>query len=81
MIDVVQRLLATVRKRGVKIKFLLLDKGFFSVEVIAEPQLSKHSIGLSLGNEVGSLRVLASAIYYHGGRIVGVGSFSGVRSA
>ena len=34
MKDVVQRLLATVRRRGVKIKFLLLDKGFFSVETI-----------------------------------------------
>lgn len=32
---VVQRLLATVRKRHVKIKFLLLDKGFFSVETIS----------------------------------------------
>jgi len=35
MKDVVQRLLAIVRRRGVKIKFLLLDKGFFSVEVIS----------------------------------------------
>lgn len=34
MKDVVQRLLAIVRRRGVKIKFLLLDKGFFSVQVI-----------------------------------------------
>ena len=31
---VVQRLLAIVRRRGVKIRFLLLDKGFFSVEMI-----------------------------------------------
>ena len=30
----VQRLLKIVRSRGVKIRFLLLDKGFFSVEVI-----------------------------------------------
>lgn len=35
MKDVVQRLLQTVRRRGVKIKFLLLDKGFFSVSVIS----------------------------------------------
>ena len=34
MKDVVQRLLKIVRSRGVKIRFLLLDKGFFSVEVI-----------------------------------------------
>ena len=32
---VVQRLLAIVRRREVKIRFLLLDKGFFSVEVIS----------------------------------------------
>lgn len=31
---VVQRLLAIVRRRSVKVRFLLLDKGFFSVEVI-----------------------------------------------
>lgn len=35
MKDVVQRLLGVVRRRGVKIKFLLLDKGFFSVAVIS----------------------------------------------
>ena len=35
MKDVVQRLLRIVRRRGVKIKFLLLDKGFFSVAVIS----------------------------------------------
>lgn len=34
MKDVVQRLLAIVRRRDVKIKYLLLDKGFFSVDVI-----------------------------------------------
>lgn len=34
MKDVVQRLLAIVRRRGVRIKVLLLDKGFFSVAVI-----------------------------------------------
>jgi hypothetical protein len=34
MKEVVQRLLAIVRRRGVKIRFLLLDKGFFSVEVM-----------------------------------------------
>lgn len=32
---VVQRLVAIVRQRKVKIRFLLLDKGFFSVEVIS----------------------------------------------
>jgi Transposase DDE domain len=35
MKDVVQRLLAIVRRRGLKIKFLLLDKGFFGVEVLS----------------------------------------------
>lgn len=35
MKDVVQRLLAIVRQRGVKVRFLLLDKGFFSVAVIS----------------------------------------------
>lgn len=35
MKDVIQRLLAIVRRRGVKIKLLLLDKGFFSVDVIS----------------------------------------------
>lgn len=35
MKDVVQRLLQIVRRRGVKIKFVLLDKGFFSVGVIS----------------------------------------------
>jgi hypothetical protein len=34
MKTVVQRLLAIVRRRQVKVRFLLLDKGFFSVEVI-----------------------------------------------
>jgi hypothetical protein len=34
MKEIVQRLLAIVRRRGVKIRFLLLDKGFFSVAVI-----------------------------------------------
>ncbi len=35
MKSVVQRLLAIVRRRGVKIRYVLLDKGFFSVEVIS----------------------------------------------
>lgn len=35
MKDVVQRLLRIVRRRDLKIKFLLLDKGFFSVAVIS----------------------------------------------
>ena len=34
MKDVVQRLLAIVRRRSVKIRYLLLDKGFFSVSVM-----------------------------------------------
>jgi putative transposase len=34
MKEVLQRLLAIVRRRAVKVRFLLLDKGFFSVEVI-----------------------------------------------
>jgi hypothetical protein len=34
MKEVVQRLLAIVRRWAVKVRFLLLDKGFFSVEVI-----------------------------------------------
>ena len=34
MKQVLQQLLAMVRRRGVKIRFLLLDKGFFSVEVL-----------------------------------------------
>ena len=34
MKDVVQRLLKIVRSRGVKTRYLLLDKGFFSVKVI-----------------------------------------------
>jgi IS4 transposase len=35
MKDVVQRLLRIARSRGVRIRFLLLDKGFFSVSVIS----------------------------------------------
>lgn len=35
MKPVVQRLLAIVRRRGVKVRFLLLDKGFFNVEVMS----------------------------------------------
>lgn len=35
MKDVVERLLRIVRRRGVKIKLVLLDKGFFSVAVIS----------------------------------------------
>lgn len=34
MKEVVQRLVQLVRRRGVRIKFLLLDKGFFSVDVL-----------------------------------------------
>jgi hypothetical protein len=42
MKDVVQRLLQIVRQRGVKIKFLLLDKGFFSVAVISYLRRAGH---------------------------------------
>lgn len=42
MKDVVQRLLQIVRRRGVKIKFLLLDKGFFSVAVISYLKRAGH---------------------------------------
>jgi len=34
MKDVVQRLLAIVRRRGIKVRYLLLDKGFYSAEVV-----------------------------------------------
>ena len=43
MKEVVQRLLAIVRRRGVKIRFLLLDKGFFSVEVIQYLHRARHA--------------------------------------
>jgi hypothetical protein len=42
MKDVVQRLLRIVRRRGVKIRFLLLDKGFFSVAVISYLKRAGH---------------------------------------
>ena len=42
MKKVVQRLIATVRRRSVKIKFLLLDKGFFSVDVISYLKRAGH---------------------------------------
>jgi IS4 transposase len=35
MKEVVQRLLKMIRSRGMKIRYVLLDKGFFSVEVIS----------------------------------------------
>lgn len=40
--EVVKRLLAIVRRREVEIKFLLLDKGFFSVEVISYLKRAGH---------------------------------------
>ena len=43
MKDVVERLLAIVRRRGVKIKLLLLDKGFFSVAVIGYLKRARHA--------------------------------------
>lgn len=42
MKDVVQRLLQIVRDRGVKVRFLLLDKGFYSVEVITYLKRAQH---------------------------------------
>lgn len=42
MKDVVQKLLATVRRRGLKIKLVLLDKGFFSVAVISYLKRAGH---------------------------------------
>ncbi|MCI0348523.1 MAG: transposase [Acidobacteriales bacterium] len=42
MKDVVQRLLRVVRRRGLRIKFLLLDKGFFNVAVIGYLQRAGH---------------------------------------
>jgi putative transposase len=35
MKSVLQRLLSIIRRRGIRIKFLLLDKGFFSVETLS----------------------------------------------
>lgn len=42
MKSVVQRLLEILRRRQVKIRFLLLDKGFFSVEVISYLKRAGH---------------------------------------
>lgn len=42
MKNVVQRLLAIVRKRGLKIKFVLLDKGFFNVAVVSYLKRADH---------------------------------------
>jgi len=39
---VVQKLLKIIRSRGVKVRFLLLDKGFFSVEVISYLKRAGH---------------------------------------
>jgi hypothetical protein len=39
---VVKRLLAIIRRRGVRVRFLLLDKGFFSVEVISYLKRTGH---------------------------------------
>lgn len=43
MKEVVQELLRIVRRRGVKVKVLLLDKGFFSVDVISYLKHAKHA--------------------------------------
>jgi hypothetical protein len=40
--EVVQRLLKIVRRRGLKIKFLLLDKGFFQVALISYLKRAGH---------------------------------------
>jgi putative transposase len=42
MTEVLRRLLAIVRRRGVKVRFLLLDKGFFSVAVIQYLRRAGH---------------------------------------
>jgi hypothetical protein len=42
MKDVVQRLIRIVRDRGVRIRYLLLDKGFFSVSVITYLKRAGH---------------------------------------
>jgi len=42
MKDVVQRLIRIVRDRGVKIRYLLLDKGFFSVSVMTYLKRAGH---------------------------------------
>jgi len=42
MKDVVQRLLRIVRRRDVKIRYLLLDKGFFSVSVMSYLKRARH---------------------------------------
>ena len=39
---VVKRLLAIVRRRGVRVRYLLLDKGFFNVEVISYLKRAGH---------------------------------------
>jgi len=43
MKEVIQRLLRIVRNRGVKPRFLLLDKEFFSVEVVSYLKRAKHA--------------------------------------
>jgi hypothetical protein len=43
MKSIVQRLLTVVRRRGVKIKLLLLDKGFFNVETITYLKRAGHA--------------------------------------
>jgi putative transposase len=42
MKDVVQRLLQVIRRRNIQIKFVLLDKGFFSVETLDYLRRSGH---------------------------------------
>ena len=43
MKDVVQRLLRIVRRRDVKVRYLLLDKGFFSVSVMSYLKRAGHA--------------------------------------
>jgi hypothetical protein len=42
MKDVVQRLLAVVRRRGMRIRYFLLDKGFYSVSVMSYLKRAGH---------------------------------------
>lgn len=46
MKDIVQRLLALVRKRDVHIKLVLLDKGFYSVEVVSYLKRAQYGFAI-----------------------------------
>ncbi len=82
---VVQRLMAIIRRRGVRVRFLLMDKGFFSVEVIA--YLKRAGLGFIIpaivcgrkpgrGKQVTGLRALRKKrngyySYTHRGKVEG----------